>query len=131
MNKYIFLLPLLLLSGCGTPNGLGYPASYTEQNLPQYPTAWVTNQGANTSTPAGKVQLRLRSRDSIDQIQDFYREELTAAGWTEIQQDGEFWPGFAVTIYTKEDEQLQLITEQQGREVSIGIVLSDTQQPPQ
>ena len=123
MKKFLFLIPLLFLTGCVSRPSLPYPELYTQANLPQYEKAWVTNTGRQQTSLTEGIRLRLRSKKQIPDIRAYYETELAALGWTTADEPPEGWETFYLRLYDKDDMTLQLTIEDQGREgQSIAII---------
>lgn len=96
--------PALEDTGAATPaassdggGGLSYPASYRERSLPELEGATLTSTGRQTSSLRDGLALTLTSPKPVDQVRDFYRDRLTALGWTaEPQGRGASVPNLAM-----------------------------------
>lgn len=61
---------------------MAYPVAYRDLALPEIEGGTVTDTGRQTTSLRDGVVISLDSLKTVDEARAFYRDTLTAAGWT-------------------------------------------------
>jgi hypothetical protein len=66
--------------------GMSYPAAYTAMSLPELEGATLTSTGRQQTSLRDGLALTLTSSKTVDEVNTFYRDALTALSWTAAPQ---------------------------------------------
>ena len=59
-----------------------YPETYRALGLPELPEATVVSTGRQTTSLRDGLSIQLTTSSSVREVRDYYRDALTALGWT-------------------------------------------------
>jgi hypothetical protein len=69
-------------SVASTAEASAYPATYRDLNLPVLPGGVVTSAGRQSTSLRDGLSIRLTTSQSVAEVRAFYRDAMTALGWT-------------------------------------------------
>jgi len=107
MSKIVIVCATLVIFALSVNvalSGMEYPPEMMEVSAP-YPNATITQ----TVKVPENVMVGMESNDSLDQIFEFYKAQLTAKGWT-------------INTELKQQEGYMLVAQKGSKNINIAIV---------
>ena len=96
----LFAIIITTFAGCGG-SSMNYPELYTNEGLPQYENAKITQIIKDGPTLKDGNLFILKSSDDVKTIAKYYDDKMTALGWTMPSKNEATQTSYA-TQYNKE-----------------------------